>query len=869
MAYPVECWLEVDGQHFADTAADFYGAEPTALADLKVTWGRNTVVDQPEAATCSVKLVDPPGGPSFLDVVEIGDPLVVHARGVTSEGGATNVNVDPSFEALALGNAGARVLQGPADVVNTTASDGVQSLNVADGAVMWLTVGPDTFGIEGAPQSWDDIPPFRTGEHWTYRVAHRAGRDTFIEVWTMLLDGPRNDDPAAYYYVWDDVWGDLAWRTVTHEFASMAASAEGKWPGIRFRFTALRWDGVVPGITPPKPLGPWSDTPGTWNEYRINAYVDLVEFISYSPALRDVLVFSGEVTDLRARSSAADGRVEIDVTAIDQLGDLANRFIGDVPWPMETVAQRIARIVAGQNVTVLNLPTSLSGLSVSRRDVDRQAVADLLQALAAGIDGVLWSATHSTTGPYLWLEDPQRRISVGVLAEDPEGLVVVVGGDVEGGDRTLDACWLNGDVEWVRDVSDVITRVDATWLDQTGDPEPVERWIPTVVDVEAEGDHGARHMSVSTPLTKEADAIEVARRTFTRTRQLQWRAEEVVWPLDRIGPLDTDQVGVALDLLDGTIRLGRGLLIDGIANAPVGPTLGMYLDGGDYDFDQDGWTLTLRTSARAGFGQSVPWEDLGPLPTPAGTPNAWVTMPTTADNLLMSPLVSTAIGDLFITARIKLDGVTSGANRTIAEQWRRVSSGVSRWIFRIDTAGKPVLLWSQGGVTKTITSTAALPSSVTSWLWVRVSLDAYDLIANHVVKFETSVDLKTWTTLSTVTTPGVAQIDAGSTRITIGGARGSTLGLAGSVSDIVIRNAVETVLEMHCYYDLANVPANALSFYCHSGQLLDVVRSGSPGIVLTPPATPPPPGEAWAWNEFHPDVAWDELWGVTAPGGNY
>ena len=62
---------------------------------------------------------------------------------------------------------------------------------------------------------------------------------------------------------------------------------------------------------------------------------------------------------------------------------------------------------------------------MSWRDVDNQPAGALLAELAAGVDGVLWSATHSTTGPYLWIENVADRAQVETL-EHVGGVVTIV-----------------------------------------------------------------------------------------------------------------------------------------------------------------------------------------------------------------------------------------------------------------------------------------------------------------------------------------------------------------------------------------------------------------------------------------------------------
>src|SRR5881628_248014 len=199
--------------------------------------------------------------------------------------------------------------------------------------------------------------------------------------------------------------------------------------------------------------------------------------------VRDVLVFAGRITDLHAQIVDPDGTIGVEVTAVDQLADLENRYVGEEPWSAEAFAKRVGRITAAAGVAVpASIDPRLAPLVVSWRDVDHQAAGGLLAELAAGVDAVLWSATHSTTGPYLWFEDVGDRSSSEVL-EDVGGIVTIVLSSERPGGRTrIDGCQIAADeLTWIRDVSDVITRVDVTWKDQTvdqdGNPSPTDRAV--------------------------------------------------------------------------------------------------------------------------------------------------------------------------------------------------------------------------------------------------------------------------------------------------------------------------------------------------------------------------------------------------------
>lgn len=79
-ALPVTCELWVDGARYADGQPAEISTDPFVLSDLTVTWGRTTTVDQPDPATCSFTISDPPGGAvRFDDTVTLGSAVVVYA----------------------------------------------------------------------------------------------------------------------------------------------------------------------------------------------------------------------------------------------------------------------------------------------------------------------------------------------------------------------------------------------------------------------------------------------------------------------------------------------------------------------------------------------------------------------------------------------------------------------------------------------------------------------------------------------------------------------------------------------------------------------------------------------------------------------
>jgi hypothetical protein len=74
---PATCELWIDGARYADGQPAELTTDPVALTGLSITWGRKTTVDQPEPATCSVTVLDPPGGVRFDATVTLGSALRV------------------------------------------------------------------------------------------------------------------------------------------------------------------------------------------------------------------------------------------------------------------------------------------------------------------------------------------------------------------------------------------------------------------------------------------------------------------------------------------------------------------------------------------------------------------------------------------------------------------------------------------------------------------------------------------------------------------------------------------------------------------------------------------------------------------------
>jgi hypothetical protein len=602
-----EVWL--DGQHYASTPADAVARRPVVLAPLSVEWGRSTATDQPDTGTASfsVRVWDPPD--DLLALVHVGTTVEVWAAAhIPDAGGEQGPNIypDPTFQSPPT-------LEGAAAWANWV--PGVVTVNpAAAGASVWAAPAPYT----DTPSGWDDIPAAYAGDRWQLSLTVTAPAGVpwspTVTGWTAPTAAARvpvpTDIPSAGYV------GTGAPQAVVVPF-TVGELAAPVWlgAGIRFGVDFGRWSDAI---------GTWSEAVGTWSGVASTVGWSAVGLAPPAAAVRRVLVHSGRVSDL-AWSAVSDDAVDIGLIATDITGPLGNRPIGDEPWPVQTLATRAARVVELAGIPVdLRIDPGVAGVQLSGRDVDSQESLGLLRDMAQSAGGVLWPATHATTGPYLWVEDPATRASVRVFVLDPDSGLIVIDNprDPGGGLAIISACDLLRDpVSWRQAVGDVTTLVDVTWLEQTLDDDgllaPTERHVTMTADAATLDRFGVNRVSMSTELVSAADATDRAAGLLGATSRLTWRVDGITYDtglvdadIDSLDP--ATRLRTLLDLLDGTRRIGLGLtLIDLPAYAPIpGDTAGTYVEGGTYTYENDAWSLALKLSPTPSAGVSARWSDM-------------------------------------------------------------------------------------------------------------------------------------------------------------------------------------------------------------------------------------------------------------------
>lgn len=607
----IECRVLVNGARLADTAEAFEASTPTALSGLSLVWGRENVVDQPSTSTCSFTVRDKGGDQDFIALLHTGYPVEVWASSEISSGSApVNIAVDGGFEDGSVAVAKRAYAQtGIASYATDAVHSGVRALRV-DGiatAAARVYIGPAPFG---AADAWDDIPKTATGQRWTVQAAVKAaaGAATTLRPWaaTSSVAGPNG--PLLPGVTIPAAPAGTVWTTQRVEWTVQASDPAGTWVGV-----ALELGSFVA----------WSAWPGTWAEQPAgltwrdlgSAVVDDVQILAPPAAVRNVLVFSGRIKSLVAKPAGSG--VSIDVIAADWTADLANADVSDNPWLAEKVSVRVPRILAlaGGDVTA-SIDSFPAGQIVSWRDVDSQPAMDLLSSLAISTDSVLWSAWHGSRGFFLWYEDPAKRTALRVLGIDPDtGFVDIIGSTRPSDGIYLPSCSIALEpLTMTQDVADVVTRVDLVWLEQTLDdkglPAPTERHV-LLVDTDAEASWGQQRVSVSTELTTSAAANTVAARVINRSRSLGWRADGLVWDTRLPEDFTDGDRTAALDLLDGTIRIGAPIIVEHMPGwTPTGSSLVSYLEGGSYSYEHGRWTFDLKISPSGQTGASAKWRDL-------------------------------------------------------------------------------------------------------------------------------------------------------------------------------------------------------------------------------------------------------------------
>jgi hypothetical protein len=326
--------------------------------------------------------------------------------------------------------------------------------------------------------------------------------------------------------------------------------------------------------------------------------------------------FTGRVTDVTAEWDAAAVGTRVSVAAADALSGFANRFVGAEPWPAEPWWGRAHRITGQGGADWAIIPFPPGNVTVSRLDVDRQAMAGLLADLAVTGGTIIFPAMFPDGTELLVAQNPNDRASMTVLAPGGDGLWRPTPAAGLGA-YELSACDLARDpVAWSRTVVDLVTRATVRWQDQSTSPGTTERSV-AMVNADDEARWGARGVSLGTLLTTAADAETLCTAVLVRNQASEaYRARGLVWDLAAVtDPAAT--TGLAVALLDSSVRTGTAVMLTDLPDwTPAAADTGSYVEGGTYRFGGGRWLLSLLTTSAVGAGRSITYQQT-PTPTPS------------------------------------------------------------------------------------------------------------------------------------------------------------------------------------------------------------------------------------------------------------
>jgi hypothetical protein len=620
------CTLWVDGVRFADggTPGEI-DTDPVALTDLKVVWGRDNTLDQPEPGTCTFTVLDVGGGVRFVDHLHIGAKVQVRADAtIFPDPTVPTFTFDAGFEGMTVGAVPPSTVSGCTFTVSAggpprsgTRSARLDALPGED--AMSVIIPPAAYG---GPNAWDLVPRTRAGQTWRYGMSVLAA-DLIVATQSVRVRPVVFTSPAASSAVplYDSTLtvpiGTVGWQ----DLAADVVPPEGIWLGLMVDVRPAggpQWDRVPAGLQ-------WDQVGATvqWDQVGAVYLDDLKMLAPAAGALRSGTVFTGRITDMRAQYDLDVGGTVVSVTAQTHLAELDNRYVGDEPWPMEGLASRFIRIVqASRQQLTYEIDESVHEVPISWRDVDNRPSGDLLHSLAQSVGGALWSAATPSGDAYLWLEDINNRPAMSVLRMDPDGVVRIhLNVSVVDGVRAieLDACDVELEpVQWVQTTEDDATRVVVSWQEQTVDDKGNQR--PTRHDVVAddpaqEAATGRRRVQVTTELAAENDAEQLSDALLARLTTPGWRVSGLVWDMTLTDPgVTADVLERVMQILDGVTRLGLGILLTNVpdwAPTPVGQDIWLFLEGGTFTNSDGRWVLELLTSSGTSQGEStVPWDDV-------------------------------------------------------------------------------------------------------------------------------------------------------------------------------------------------------------------------------------------------------------------
>ena len=559
--------IEVAGTRLPTTAADLKSGRATVLDGLTIRWGRSSRLDQPHPSTASMSIAVPQAQVAAVtDLCAPGTPLVIITEATP----------------------------GAIDTQTVVSSPTPQSL--VSGAVAHLMpAAPPAEGMD--PAAWDRLPVATRGA--VFRAALTVDwipPDSMIRIAPVYASGP-----------WPSTWttGQIAASASTPGPLEVLIEPEDEHLGA--------WVGLAVWANP---LGPmwtaltmtWKALDQSWERYG-RAETSRHTLTRTGAASQSATPFEGRITDAILSWDDKIGMPRLDLTCADASAEHANLRIGSDPWPAETAGERIARAIAASRIPIHTVIDRTPGaLTLAPKDIDSQSLSQVLRDVASSTGAILWPAAHRTLGQYYRFEDLDQRRALYKLRQAGDGRAYLEA--ASSGATVLEASTLAQAVDITRDTTDLATTVAVTWTDtgadDTGNPTTTQH-TETAKDQELIDRLGYRSVSITTTLTRAADAQALAERTLARSTPGGWTIPSAL--LDTRAPDLSAQTAILL--LDATTRIGHPLIITGAAPwVPGSGRIAVYLDGGTYTYRDGRWTLDLQLTRAAVPGAALTWSQL-------------------------------------------------------------------------------------------------------------------------------------------------------------------------------------------------------------------------------------------------------------------
>ena len=540
-------------------SADHFDNEPTALDGLSISWGRTSIVDQPETSTLSMDIALPTAqAAAMVDTITVGSTVEV-----------TAVQTDPIPPLLIIKDATHRTVTG----ATVTGGPEELRLTVIDSSC-YVTLRPAAWLTSGR---WTNTERVRVAADYLFTADLSVTTGYVVSIRPVFHTSAVSTDPVEY-----GDWQEIPYFTGTQSVALTLRPDRrqiGKWISLEIEFAAnSSWSGVELRLTNPK----------------------LTRLTSTS-AIADV--FTGRITDTHVQYNQRLDRPVLQVIAADVSAPLSNTRIGGDPWPKETATKRVERILtaagSSQAAEFLGAPSTLQLAAV---DIDSQPAWALLQGVADSTGTILWIADT------LWYEDPSNRASLyrfTVPTTGPAYLEVSAAAAVKLPAGVFD----RNSARVQRNPGDVATEATVRWADleaRDGEMVRVDREV-TVHNHALAAQIGVHQISVSTDLTTAAAAQDLAGDLLALAAPAGFFLTGLTWDT-RVPQTDAAQVITALD---ARARIGLPLIITNVPEwVPGSPALPVYLEGGNYTYQRGRWILDLITSKTSLSAPSIAWADL-------------------------------------------------------------------------------------------------------------------------------------------------------------------------------------------------------------------------------------------------------------------